>query len=215
MSQQQREHISALADGELGSDLIKPTITALEANPDLRVLWERYSLIGSALRGETVKPEYRQIAARVRQQLETEPLILNPASAARPPSRSNRPARSATKRGHYGGIALAASAAFLAVFALPRYFSPTLDPNTSPTLALTMAPASTVVSAPTTAPTESRFLMASKSQASELSPRWHLAEPSLESKLDRFLVTHQASSPASGIKGLFPYATVVGYEAGR
>ena len=46
-------------------------------------------------------------------------------------------------------------------------------------------------------------------------PRWELADPGLESKLDRFLVNHQASSPANGIKGIFPYATVVGYEAGR
>jgi hypothetical protein len=41
------------------------------------------------------------------------------------------------------------------------------------------------------------------------------AEPKLEPKLDRFLINHQASSPVSGIKGLLPYATVVGYESGR
>ncbi|MGB7550705.1 MAG: sigma-E factor negative regulatory protein, partial [Chromatiaceae bacterium] len=81
MSEQQREHVSALADGELETLLVGPTISALEANADLKAAWERYSLIGSALRGEALRPEYRQIAARVSEELAAGPI---PLSASRP-----------------------------------------------------------------------------------------------------------------------------------
>ncbi|MBP7983317.1 MAG: RseA family anti-sigma factor [Chromatiaceae bacterium] len=215
MSEQQREHVSALADGELETLLVGPTISALEANADLKAAWERYSLIGSALRGEALRPEYRQIAARVSEELAAGPI---PLSASRPAHRQPRPRAAETsrsRRGHYAGVALAASAAFLAVYALPPLFTASNPVPTSPALAQVTPPISSPVAVSVSPPPSSRLVSLSPSRTSEVSPRWHLAAPELESKLDQFLVNHQASSPANGIKGIFPYATVVGYEAGR
>lgn len=215
MSEQQREHVSALADGELETLLVGPTISALEANADLKAAWERYSLIGSALRGEALRPEYRQIAARVSEELAAGPI---PLSASRPAHRQPRPRAAETsrsRRGHYAGVALAASAAFLAVYALPPLFIASNPGPTSPALAQVIPPISSPVAVSVSPPPSSRLVSLSPSRTSEVSPRWHLAAPELESKLDQFLVNHQASSPANGIKGIFPYATVVGYEAGR
>ncbi len=215
MSEQQREHVSALADGELETLLVGPTISALEANADLKAAWERYSLIGSALRGEALRPEYRQIAARVSEELAAGPI---PLSASRPAHRQPRPRAAETsrsRRGHYLGVALAASAAFLAVYALPPLFTASNPVPTSPALAQVTPPISSPVAVSVSPPPSSRLVSLSPSRTSEVSPRWHLAAPELESKLDQFLVNHQASSPANGIKGIFPYATVVGYEAGR
>ncbi|MGQ9659819.1 MAG: sigma-E factor negative regulatory protein [Thermochromatium sp.] len=45
--------------------------------------------------------------------------------------------------------------------------------------------------------------------------RWQLEHPELASKLDRYLVTHQATVSVTGAKGLLPYAMLVGYEAAR
>ena len=95
MSEQQREHVSALADGELETLLVGPTISALEANADLKAAWERYNLIGSALRGEALRPEYRQIAARVGEELAAGPI---PLSASRPAHRQPRPCLLYTSR---------------------------------------------------------------------------------------------------------------------
>ena len=215
MSEQQREHVSALADGELETLLVGPTISALEANADLKAAWERYSLIGSALRGEALRPEYRQIAGRVSEELAAGPI---PLSASRPAHRQPRPRAAETsrsRRGHYAGVALAASAAFLAVYALPPLFTASNPVPTSPALAQVTPPISSPVAVSVSPPPSSRLVSLSPSRTSEVSPRWHLAAPELESKLDQFLVNHQASSPANGIKGIFPYATVVGYEAGR
>jgi len=219
MSEQQREHISALADGELDSELIGPTIAALEVNADLKARWEHYALIGASLRGEAVTQQYRDIAARVRERLQTEPVPLVARPRTREPGHPAQHPPAASKRGTYAGIALAASAAFLAVYALPPLFSPSQPSQPGPSLAQMQAPtAPSAVLAPPVAgsllalPRTVQLLPAS---ANGYSPRWHAAEPKLEPKLDRFLINHQASSPVSGIKGLLPYATVVGYESGR
>jgi len=220
MSRQQREHVSALADGELETPLVGPTISALEANAELKAAWETYSLIGSAIRGEALRPEFRQIAARVRAELDSGPRSLEAARTARRKPLIKIDKGSRSRLGHYGGVALAASAAFLAVFALPQLFSPSDPAQTSPALALITPPIASPVAGPVSAtgvatPLPSQVVMLPSSRGHEGSPRWHLAEPKLESKLDQFLVNHQATSSASGIKGIFPYATVVGYEAGR
>ena len=187
MSDQQREHLSALVDGEIDNALLDPTVSALEQNEDLAATWERYHLIGQALRGEPVRPEHRQLAALVRARIAAEPVPLKRASRRRTgPSRLSP----------FLGAVLAASAAFFAVFAVPQLF----DPHSGP------PEPSVAVRAPV-APQQ--FDLADTGQ------RWHLDEPALQDKMDRFLVNHQAFSPSSGIKGFLPYATVVGYEAGR
>ena len=216
MSEQQREHVSALVDGELETLLVGPTISALEANADLKAAWERYSLIGSALRGEALRPEYRQIAARVSEELASGPTPIAADLAARRQPRPRAAEASRSRGGHYVGAALAAGAAFLAVYALPPLFTASDPVPTSPTLALVTPPNSSSVTASSiSSPVPSRVVSLSPSRPPEGSPRWHLGAPELEYKLDQFLVNHQASSPANGIKGIFPYATVVGYEAGR
>ena len=99
MTEQQRQHLSALADGELDDSLVQPTVTALESSPDMKATWERYHLMGAAIRGEAVTPEHCEIAARVRERLRAEPGVLAPSGAVR-----ERPSRLAS----YMGIALAA-----------------------------------------------------------------------------------------------------------
>lgn len=187
MSEQQRQHLSELVDGELDPALLQATASAVESNSELTAAWERYHLVGSVLRGESVRSEYRDIAAAVRRSIASEPVPLGPGRGR--PSRSSRYAPLL-------GAALAASVAFLAVFAVPRWYD---------------FGRQTTVSADTLA----AYAPPRQFQLSQPGQRWHLKQPALESKLDRFLVNHQARSPSSGIQGFFPYATVVGYEYGR
>ena len=187
MSQQQRQHLSVLVDGEIDPALVHPTASALESNPDLKAAWESYHLIGAAMRSEPVRDEYRQIASLVSERIAKEPVHLAKAASRR---------RRASRLSPFAGAALAASAAFFAVFAVPKLFNPDPDTGISPRpQVVTIAPEQFRLSRPT--------------------QRWHVVEPALESKLDRFLVNHQEQSPASGMKGILPYATVVGYETGR
>jgi len=188
MSEQQRQHVSAFADGEIGPALVHATVSALESDAGLGELWERYHLIGATIRSEPVRGEYRRIAAQVSQRIAEEPGPL-----PKPPVRHVQISRLAP----FVGIALAASAAFLAVFAVPQLFSPgSSDALVVRTRQAGLAP-------------PKQFLLASPTQ------RWHVNEPALENKLDRFLVNHQEQSSATGMKGFLPYATLVGYEARR
>jgi sigma-E factor negative regulatory protein RseA len=196
MSEQQRQHVSALVDGELDSMTVHTTLAALAASPDLQAAWERYHLIGNALRGDAIHPEFRQIAGRLRSRIADEPIPLAPAAVRR----RGGPSRVGT----FLGAALAASAAFLAVFAVPQLFEAGPAVSTTPT----SAPSVVVLSnAPPHLLTE-RFEVETPGQ------RWHVSQPALENKLDRFLVNHQEYSPVA-LKGLLPYATFVGYETER
>jgi sigma-E factor negative regulatory protein RseA len=187
MSEQQRQHLSALVDEEIDPALTQATVSALESSPELKASWESYHLIGAAIRSEPLREEYRQIATLVSERIASEPVSRKPAAM-----RSRRPSR----LGPFVGAALAASAAFLAVFAVPQLFDP--QPG---------APVSSGYQTASSAPAQFRLSTPVR--------RWHVDEPALESKLDRFLVNHQEQSRASGVKGFLPYATVVGYEARR
>lgn len=187
MSEQQRQPLSALVDGEIDSALERATVSALESNDGLKGAWERYHLIGAAIRSEPLREDYRRIASLVSARIADEPVPLVPAAARR---------RRSSRLGPFAGAALAASAAFFAIFAVPQLFDP--QPGTRVPAAVQVA---------SSAPRQFRLPGPTR--------RWHLDKPALENKLDRFLVNHQAQSPASGMKGFLPYATLVGYETRR
>jgi sigma-E factor negative regulatory protein RseA len=197
MSEQQRQQVSALVDGELDSMTVHTTLGALAASTDLQAAWERYHLIGNALRGDAIHPEFRQIAGRLRARIADEPIPLTPAAARRGGGPS--------WVGTFLGAALAASAAFLAVFAVPQLFE--AGPAVSTTTTTSAPPIVVLSNTPPRLLTE-RFEVQTSGQ------RWHVSQPALENKLDRFLVNHQEYSPVA-LKGLLPYATFVGYETGR
>ncbi|MCG6862715.1 MAG: sigma-E factor negative regulatory protein [Chromatiaceae bacterium] len=184
MSEQQRQHLSAFVDGEIDPELVHTTLSALESSTELAAAWERFHLIGSAIRSEPMSEEYRRIVTLVTERIAEEPV---------PFVRAAKRRQRTPLVGRFTGAALAAAAAFLAVFALPQMFNPGSEVQVSPNRQVAAsAPEKFMISRPTR--------------------RWHLDKPALESKLDRFLVNHQELSPVSGMKGFLPYATVVGYE---
>lgn len=183
MTDDHTQRLSALQDGELTPAHVPALLDALAADPELRERWERYTLIGQAIRGEAINPSARVLGDRVREALRAEPTILCP-------SRLDSAPRRRTIR--YTRLALAASVLLVAVLATPFFMS---DFN---------GPAAV-------GPVDVRFV---EHQDVPLR-RWHLEQPELASKLDRYLVTHQAKAPANGANGLLPYAMLVGYEAGR
>lgn len=201
MKEQQRQALSALLDGELGTAQASAVLDTLERDPDLRALWERYHLIGGVLRGEGVVMAYRDVAQRCRAQIAAEPTVLAPAGA-----RPRRPSRIAP----FAGVALAASAAFLAVFAVPSLFEPTATPPAGPTVTQAGSPGPRAPLVETPALSRERFFLVDQSVQ-----RWHVDQAAVASKLDRFLVNHQEYAPATGINGMLPYATLVSYDAGR
>lgn len=200
--EQQQQQLSALIDGELEPAALGPLIDRLAREPELAGCWERYHLISAVLHGEAVRHEARAIAPALSVRLATEPTVLAP-RASRPPT--------AGPLIPLAGTALAASVAFLAVLAVPAFVvlqGVDREADDDPAVR-SMAIAD--VSEATPGVVDRRLEL----MPSEYASRWHIDEPELESKLDRLLVTHQEYAPASGMKGLLPYATFVGYEAPR
>lgn len=185
MSDPKREELSPLIDEALEPEALRRGLDDLERDEALRGAWARYHLIGHALRGEPVRADYQQIAPRVAARLREEPTVL-------------APRRRRTLRGVHippaVGYALAASAALVAVFALP----PMGERPQAPGAQLAFQPP----------PPASRPLV-------EPPVLWSEGRPAVEQKLTRYLVNHQEYAPASGMKGVLPYATFVSYEGRR
>lgn len=190
MTNDTEERLSALIDSELPPAFTTDTLSRLKQSPDLRAAWDRYHLIGDAMRGEGVRWSAEGIAEGVRARILAEPTIVGkPIPITRSKSLRDRLLRP------MAGAAIAASVAVLAVFTLPRLTGQLSD--TGPIQ---------IVSTPPPAPV---------SYASQNGTRWkNLAEPALESKLNRYLENHSEYASSGGM-GLVNYSSFVSYDTSR
>ncbi len=191
MTDKLNEQVSALLDNELSDTQMASVLTKLSQSHELRQKWDRFHLIGDAMRGEPIQFKATEISERVSQHVESEPAII---------SRPNK-AGSSHKKSHWAkpvaGAALAASVATVAVISAPGFLG--LDNPDQPQL--------TATNISTTAPVTRHSMSGT---------RWkNLTEPSMETRLNGYLVDHsEHASPGTGI-GVMPYATFVGYDTER
>ncbi len=189
MTDKLNEQVSALLDNELSDRETASALTQLSQHPELRQKWERYHLIGDVMRGETIQLEATEVSERVRKAVDSEPSIISaPKRTSVWKSNWVRPA---------AGAALAASVAAVAVISAPGFLG--IDEPERTQLAATN------ISTATTVPRQNIS-----------GTRWNnLKQPSLESRLNGYLVDHsEYVSPGTGI-GVMPYATFVGYDSSR
>jgi sigma-E factor negative regulatory protein RseA len=186
------EQISALLDNELNQKEFRHTLDLLEEDASLRGSWDRYTLIGDAMRGEAVRFSADSIADRVKRRLEREPVnlpVLRPLLAGRPGRFPSRWYKSV------GGAALAASVAVITVLAFPQLTDMTPEPG-----------GQVIAERPVLDP---------KPYLVQSSTRWkNLSEPKVESKLNSFLIDHNEYAAPGGI-GVIPYANFVSYDSNR
>ena len=71
-----KDRLSALLDGDLEEEAMKPVFDGLQRDPDLRQTWGAYCLIGDTLRGE--RGSSRDFVNRVLASLDDEPTVLAP-----------------------------------------------------------------------------------------------------------------------------------------
>jgi negative regulator of sigma E activity len=191
MSDDRRQRLSALVDGEGGPAQFQGTLAETLLDPELRACWARYIAIGRALRGEPVHAEINDVAARVAARIATEPERAEPPAAV--PIRGATVRRRAAAAGPIVGVALAAGLAMVAVVVGPR-LGQTVGAYDGPSVAGAAPPALT---APATV------------------DRWATAAPAVASRLNELVVNHRERSAATGFGGLIPYAVVVGYAGPR
>lgn len=126
-----RQQLSALMDGELPPDEARFLLRRLQHDTELSTRWERWQLCGDVLRGQTPALAPAGFAARVASAVAQEP---GPSAAALPSQSRGRLAR-------WGGGALAASVALVALF-MARQQTPQDDIGTAtPAIAAATQPA--------------------------------------------------------------------------
>jgi negative regulator of sigma E activity len=132
-----RQQLSALMDGDLAADEARFLLRRLQHDEELNAQWERWQLLGDALRGRAVAPAPAGFAQRVGAAIALETRVVAAPSAA------TKPGRGAALR--WGG-ALAASVAAVALF-VARQQSPDA-PKTVPRASLAAVPAAAAPAAP-------------------------------------------------------------------
>ncbi|HEX6996466.1 MAG TPA: sigma-E factor negative regulatory protein [Gammaproteobacteria bacterium] len=113
MSEQIHDQVSAFIDDELSAEECAFLVRRFERDPASRSKLVRYSLIGSALRGELLQPDPDMLRRRVHNALHGVPSTQRPAAASPPAQRKVENARWASPT---VGLGLAASVAVAAIF---------------------------------------------------------------------------------------------------
>lgn len=199
MNEHAKERVSALIDGELDSSETEHEIDVVLRDPEMRRTWERYHLIGAALRGTLAESERRGATAQARPAGTDESVVSLP-RAGRPRRFSMGPAQA---------LALAASVAAVTVLGVYSFTAP--EPAAVPAQPV----ATTTQRAPAmTEAVENRAVPNAMEPARSSPMRWSVAQPAVEARLNGYLVNH-SEYLGNGMRGMLPYARIVAYDAGN
>ncbi len=193
MSEQLREQLSALMDGELDPDGARFLLRRIAADADLKRRWERQHLARAALRRQTALPLPADFAERVMAQVQSAPA----------------PAMAGRWRGALRLVAGGAIAASVATAALML-----AQPGPAPAPALERA-ASTAAPAMPVAPRlpagsdtllQSRPMLGAQPASATLGGD---AAFGVDPRLQSYLIRHYEAAGASGRGGMVPYVLLV------
>ena len=195
------ERLSAFVDGELKDPARDGIVDALYEDPELRRTWERFHLIGDAMRGTGPVPGADAVARNVSTTLAGESVVrLKP--------------RARRSRLHpLAGLAIAAAIAGIAVIGLHRLDGGGAQP---PQIADASRPESAAAVSAPAAPDRPEVQVASvaeRSAGAETSRlQWSGVAPDAEARLNAYLVSHNEYA-GDGVRGVLPYVRIVGYQS--
>jgi len=207
MSEDKLEGISALMDGELDSRERNIAIENIEVDPDTKLSWQRYHMIGDTMRHtmpHTVKPD---LAAKLNEMLENEPAILAPKR------NDNVISKDFTKP--LAGLAVAASITAVAIFGLQNNDQEVPGMESG---AVEFAAAENKIT-----PIDSSIEFATMTESSfnaipstVRTVKYEPVENTLEAKrLNSYILNHNQVNSRMGVQGVSPGARLVGHEASR
>jgi sigma-E factor negative regulatory protein RseA len=150
MTDQIREQLSALLDGELPRDEMDLLMRRLDKDPGLRRAFGAYALIGEALRAPGGRIAAPAFAARVSAAIDEAPAIVEKKSTARPAATMQLPQQVALWKRPMVRMALAASAAVTAVLLF--------RPDVTPVAQLEVAPANSFAMSASPTPAQTQRL---------------------------------------------------------
>lgn len=189
MTEKLREQISALADDSLLASEHALLVRRFGADRGLRLCWERYHLIGEAMRKGLPDVDTRGFADRVMTMLDGQI-----AQDVAPRSRLLGLASKA-----FAGIAVAASVAAVAVIGLRH--DAVIAPQTA------AAPSEIVPVNPSLNATLASYTTGGVSNAT-----WNGAAPDVQAQLGNYLINHNETAASLPQPGVLPYFYVATYD---
>lgn len=180
MNNKQAEMVSGLVDGELDEHSADEVISYLEQDSQARARWMRYHIISDVVKGHGSARVDSGFADRISAALADEPVILAPRRKKAFPAFIKQAS----------GFAVAATVAVVAVLAV----QPQNGLDTDAQQVANVQPG--------TNPEWVRVV--------NTGVNWNVEQPSVESKLNAYLVNHSGYS--SGVRGILPYAPIVSYD---
>ena len=195
------ERLSAFVDGELEGPARDGIVDALYEDPELRRTWERFHLIGDAMRGTGPVPGAGAIARNVGAAVSGESIVRLKPRARR--SRLNP----------LSGLAIAAAIAGIAVLGLHRLDGGDVPPRQ---VADASRPVHEAAASAPAATDRSEVRVASaveRPAGAEVSRlQWSGVAPDAEARLNAYLVSHNEYA-GDGVRGVLPYVRIVGYQS--
>lgn len=177
------EQLSAFMDGELSAPDAERLISEILDSDELRSRWATYHLLGHSLHGEKSNSTV-DLSQRISRALANEPTVLSPQ-----PVKRHIPAFFK----QVAGMAVAAMVAAAAVLMVQPEEQRLFNPAGSGEVATVSSPARQSI-VPVTVN----------------GVNWSVAKPSVASRLNAYLVNHNAYSTA--VRGTLPYAPIVSYH---
>lgn len=187
MSEQRKEQVSAMVDGELGGDFHSACDDLLRT-PSLKACWARYHLIRDSLQQNLPGTVDTGLAARISASIQNEPTILAPRLSSKN-----------TILKPLAGFAIAASVAAMAILGIQQNreggviqgpqivsFTPQSNMNRIP-----------VQQASLNTPTEAQLKQ---------------IQANTRARLNSYLVNYNEYRANSGLQGMLPYARTVTFE---
>jgi negative regulator of sigma E activity len=198
----QREALSALMDGELPPAEAARLLDAMNHDPELRELWRRHHQLSGLLSGHAqMVVDGGALANRIRESLDREPVVLAP---------RRRAAGVTWTTGR--ALALAASVALVAVVvALGLTGERAASPAPAPLAQAPSANAPGTLPAVVLAGGQPSALQTTPEPAASTRLTWNDARPGVEARLNGYLMNHNEYL-SGGVRGMLPYARVVGYD---
>ncbi|MBI5462334.1 MAG: sigma-E factor negative regulatory protein [Gammaproteobacteria bacterium] len=198
MSEQIREQISALLDGELPAAEQPLLLERLARDPALRAHWSTYQLIGDSLRKALPARIDLNLAERVRNEIDALPAQHAGLSSA---------ARRALKP--LAGLAVAASVAVVVVLAVQQVRTPApgvVQMAANPPV----SGVSGVSGVPGTSGVPRAYVQVQDTRGAV--PRGDVPSPQVGKRLNEYLVNHSEYAASGGMPGMQPYVRIVGYD---
>jgi len=188
------EQISTLMDDELADH--DAVLDRLTADPELQARWSRYHLMRDVITGHVPEQPLGDIASRVSQALEQEPVILAPIHKRK----RNKQLPFIMKQ--VGGLAIAATVSAVAVLTVQHAQDET--PTTPTEIAAVQPQLQTQSQLPSQSAAQVRYV----TDTSGL-------DTAVQSKLSGYLVNHNEYSVTANMQGVLPYMRIVSETPGK